>query len=76
MLTVKVGFSFSKTEAWLATMLSSTLSPWLLLPGVPTPGSSLTVVVAGALSRVRFSNLLAPAPPTDCRVWLTELWPM
>ncbi|MNO67174.1 hypothetical protein D3C76_579770 [compost metagenome] len=51
-------------------------SPWLPVPGVPTPGSSLTTVVAVVLSSVSASNLLAPAPPTDCRDRPTEVWPM
>ncbi|MNP61640.1 hypothetical protein D3C76_1568520 [compost metagenome] len=60
MWTVKVGFTFSATETWSAVMVTLTRSP--SLPGVP--GSSVTAVLTGVLSRTRFSNLPTSAPST------------
>ncbi|MNN21861.1 hypothetical protein D3C76_1391010 [compost metagenome] len=58
--TVKVGLTFSATEVWSAVMVTLTMSP--SLPGVP--GSSVTSVLTGVLSRFRFSNFHASAPLT------------
>ncbi|MNT72068.1 hypothetical protein D3C72_2106330 [compost metagenome] len=58
--TVKVGLTFSATEVWSAVIVTLTKSP--SLPGVP--GSSVTSVLTGVLSRFRFSNFHASAPLT------------
>ncbi|MNJ52706.1 hypothetical protein D3C77_480550 [compost metagenome] len=58
--TVKVGLTFSATEVWSAVIVTLTRSP--SLPGVP--GSSVTSVLTGVLSRFRFSNFHASAPLT------------
>ncbi|MNP78503.1 hypothetical protein D3C76_1761320 [compost metagenome] len=58
--TVKVGLTFSATEVWSAVMVTLMISP--SLPGVP--GSSVTSVLTGVLSRFRFSNFHASAPLT------------
>ncbi|MNH30383.1 hypothetical protein D3C79_906750 [compost metagenome] len=67
MCTVKVGFTFSATETWSAVIVTLTTSP--SLPGVP--GSSVTVVLTGVLSRTRFSNFHASAPLTACKLCST-----
>ncbi|MNN43953.1 hypothetical protein D3C81_1582190 [compost metagenome] len=67
MCTVKVGLTFSATESWLEVMVTSTRSPWFSWPGVlgvPEPGSSVTAVLTGVLSRVSCSNLPTSAPVT------------
>ncbi|MNH35993.1 hypothetical protein D3C79_967420 [compost metagenome] len=55
---MKVGFTFSATEAWSAVMVTLTRSP--SLPGVPEPGSSVTEVVTVSPPKVSFSKLSAP----------------
>ncbi|MNN21862.1 hypothetical protein D3C81_1351980 [compost metagenome] len=67
--TVKVGLTFSATEVWSAVMVTLTMSP--SLPGVP--GSSVTSVLTGVLSRFRFSNFHASAPLTASMA-LTTGW--
>ncbi|MNF00155.1 hypothetical protein D3C80_1989420 [compost metagenome] len=57
---MNVGLTFSATEVWSAVMVTLTRSP--SLPGVP--GSSVTVVLTGVLSRVSCSNLPTSAPAT------------
>ncbi|MNE36184.1 hypothetical protein D3C80_1299850 [compost metagenome] len=71
MCTVKVGLTFSATEVWSAVMVTSTRSPWLPVPGVPEPGSSVTAVLTGVLSRVSCSNLPTSAPVTDWMAFTT-----
>ncbi|MNH36566.1 hypothetical protein D3C79_973700 [compost metagenome] len=61
MWTVNVGLTFSATDTWSAVMVTLTRSP--SLPGVP--GSSVTAVLTGVLSRTRFSNFHASAPLTS-----------
>ncbi|MNH02352.1 hypothetical protein D3C72_2044030 [compost metagenome] len=60
MCTVKVGLRFSATEGWSAVMVTCTRSPWLPVPGVPEPGSSVTEVVTVSPLSVSFSKLSAP----------------
>ncbi|MNN98655.1 hypothetical protein D3C81_2180900 [compost metagenome] len=64
MWTVNVGLTFSATDTWSAVMVTLTRSPSLPVPGVPEPGSSVTAVLTGVLSRTRFSNLPTSAPST------------
>ncbi|MNP73863.1 hypothetical protein D3C76_1706450 [compost metagenome] len=70
MCTVNVGLTFSATEVWSAVMVTLTRSPSLVPPGLPgVPGSSVTWVLTGVLSRVSCSNLPTSAPATvaiDC----------
>ncbi|MNE49040.1 hypothetical protein D3C80_1435350 [compost metagenome] len=67
-LTVKVGFWFSGTDTWSASMLTRTRSP--PVPGVP--GSSVTVVLTSVLSRVSFSNFHTSAPLTESIALTTD----
>ncbi|MNN93183.1 hypothetical protein D3C81_2115820 [compost metagenome] len=46
-------------------------SPWLPVPGVPEPGSSVTAVLTGVLSRVSCSNLPTSVPLTEAIALIT-----